>query len=380
MRRFAILIPLVMVGCGSEGGVELPASAQESAADTEPVSVATRTPEAREVEPTVRSVGTAEPVRAADLGPQVTGQIVDLPVSEGDTVEEGAIIARLDGRSMRAGAAQAASSAQGIDAQVRQLEQELTRLRPLAQRGTIPSQQVDQMELQLEGARAQLSAARSGASQARTAVSHTTVRAPFAGIVSRVTMEVGETATNMPPSIIARVVDLSAVEIAARIPERELARVSEGAAAEVRFPALDRSFSGTVSRIAPEIDTQTRTVEIVVRVDNREGVIRGGMSAEVAIRAGGVRTAMVLPADATRGMGDSRRVFVHRDGRAVERQVRVHPLGAGTVEVLEGLEANEAVISPLPARLRDGAPVTTQTAAASSEGAALEDETSVDPT
>lgn len=380
MRRFAILIPLMLVGCGSEGGVELPASARESAEEAAPVSVATRTPEAREVEPTVRAVGTAEPIRAADLGPQVTGQIVDLPVDEGDTVEEGAIVARLDGRSMRAGAAQAASSAQGIDAQVRQLEQELSRLRPLAQRGTIPSQQVDQMELQLEAARAQLSAARSGASQARTAVSHTTVRAPFAGVVSRVMMEVGETATNMPPSIIARIVDLSAVEIAARIPERELARVSEGAATEVRFPALDRAFSGTVSRIAPEIETQTRTVEIVVRVDNPEGLIRGGMSAEVAIRAGGVRTAMVLPADATRGMGDSRRVFVHRDGRAVEREVRVQPLGAGTVEVLEGLDANEAVISPLPARLRDGAPVTTQAAAATSQGAALEGETSADPT
>ena len=53
---------------------------------------------------------------------------------------------------------------------------------------------------------------------------------------------------------------------------------------------------------------------------------------------------------------------------------------ASAIQVLEGLEANEAVISPLPARLRDGAPVTTQTAAASSEGAALEDETSADPT
>ncbi|MEC7520623.1 MAG: efflux RND transporter periplasmic adaptor subunit [Myxococcota bacterium] len=379
MRRFPFFIALALVGCGAEGGVELPASAQ-AAGEAEPVQVATRAPEAREVEPSVHAVGTAEPIRAADLGPQVTGAIVDLPVSEGQLVEENAIIARLDARSIRAGAAQAASSAQGIDAQVRQLEQELTRLRPLAQRGTIPSQQVDQMELQLEGARAQLAAARSGASQARTAVSNTTVRAPFAGVISQVGMEVGETATVAPPSTIARLVDLSAVEIAARIPERELARVREGAAAEVRFPALDQSFEGAVSRIAPEIDTQSRTVEIVVRVDNPERLIRGGMSAEVTVRAGGTRTAMVLPAEATRGMGDARRVFVLRDGHAEERSIRVQPLGAGTVEIVEGLEADESVISPLPPRLRDGTPVRTQTAAASSEGAAVQGETGADPT
>jgi RND family efflux transporter MFP subunit len=168
----------------------------------------------------------------------------------------------------------------------------------------------------------------------------------------------------VPSSTILRIVDLSAVEIRARVPERELARLHEGLTATVRFPALQRSFEGTVARLAPEIDPQTRTVEVVVRVDNPERVIRGGVSAEVSIRPGGERTALVLPADATRGTGESRRVFLEEDGHARARVVRVAPLEADSVEVLEGLSADDIVVAPLPPRLRDGAPITVERAGA----------------
>jgi RND family efflux transporter MFP subunit len=358
-----VVASLALGACGGEGGVELPETPPAAAEAAAPVAVQTRPVESRQIQPRIEVVGTAQPIRAANVGPQMSARIDAIEVEEGDTVEEGQVLVRLDARTTRLGASRAASSAQGAAAQVRQLEQELARLRPLAARGTVPSQQVEQMELQLEAARAQASAARSGAAQASAAARNGLVRAPFSGVVARIPMEVGETATMVPSSTILRIVDLSAVEIRARVAERELARLREGLSATVRFPALQRAFEGTVARIAPEIDPATRTVEVVVRVDNPERVIRGGMSAEVAIRPGAARSAVVIPAEAARGMGETRRVFVASGGRAEARSVRVAPLDDGQLEVLEGLGAGDVVVSPLPGRLRDGAPITTEAAA-----------------
>ncbi|HJL15196.1 MAG TPA: efflux RND transporter periplasmic adaptor subunit [Sandaracinaceae bacterium LLY-WYZ-13_1] len=371
-RSWIVLGCLALMACGGGEGVSLPDQAEAATDEEAPLAVTTRAVETREVRPTIDAVGTAQPIRAADIGPQMSARIDAIEVSEGDEVEEGQVVVRLDARTTRLGASQAASAARGASAQVQQLEQELARLRPLASRGTIPSQQVEQMELQLEAARAQASAASSGAAQASAAARNGIVRAPFDGVVASVPMEVGETATMVPSSTILRIVDLSAVEIDARVPERELARLREGAGATVRFPALQRAFEGTVARIAPEIDPQTRTLEVVVRVANEDRVIRGGMSAEVAILPGGARTALVLPSEATRGMGESRRVFVAADGHAEERTVRVAPLEEGTVEVLEGLAAGDSVVAPLPSRLRDGATITVQDGGETAQAAAGE--------
>lgn len=364
MRRELPLawVSIVLVACGSEGGVELPEVPAVGAETAGPIVVETRPVESRQVRPRIVAVGTAQPIRAADIGPQMSARIVAIEVEEGDSVSAGDVLVRLDARADQLGASQAASSAQGAAAQVRQLEQELERLRPLAERGTIPSQQVEQMELQLEAMRAQASAAATGAARASTAARHGVVRAPFSGTVARILMEVGETATMVPSTTIVRIVDLSTVEIRARVAERELARLDAGLAASVHFPALGQAFEGTLARIAPEIDPLTRTVELIIHVQNPEGRIRGGMSAEISIQPEGGRTVVVLPPDATRGLGESRRLFLVSEGHAEARTVRVSPLDDGSLEVLEGIGAGETVIAPLGTRVRDGAPVVTSPA------------------
>ncbi|MGF1469775.1 MAG: efflux RND transporter periplasmic adaptor subunit [Sandaracinaceae bacterium] len=365
----AITAPLA--GCGAEGEAraELPAPPGEAEVEAA-LAVQVVPVETREIRPTLTAVGTAEPIRAADLGPQATGRIVALPVEEGVAAEEGQVLARLDTRMASLAASQAGSSAASALARVRELEQEVERLLPLAEDGAVPERDVDQLRLQLEAARASHTAAVQGVAMARTTLRDSTVRAPFAGVVSEVRMELGETATSQPPSVILRLVDLSVVEVTARFNESELPRLRPGTPVTVRFPALDQSFEGAVHRIASEVDRQTRSVSTVVRVDNPDGRIRGGLSAEVALRPGEPRTALVIPRAASRGFGDHRRVYVLADddgaARAEERTVTVEALGESELEVLEGLEGDERVIAPLPSRIRGGSAVRVQAA----EGAA----------
>jgi membrane fusion protein (multidrug efflux system) len=366
---------LVALACGGGGGelAELPEGEAPGAAPVEPVTVQVAAVERRRITPTVRSVGTAEPLRAANLGPQIGGRITHIYVEEGDVVDARDRLVRIDSRSISTGRDRAAANVEAAESQVQQLEQELTRLRPLAANGTVPQQQVDTMSLQLDAARAQLAAARTGVRDARNALGDATIRAPFAGIISNVMMEVGETALMQPPSIVLRLVDLSAVEISTQVPEIELATLGVGVPATVHFRSLDADFEGQITRISPEVDRRTRTVEVVVRVDNPDGRIRGGLSADVTLRPGEPRNALVVPRLAARGLGDARRVYVVEGDRAVERAVRVQALG-DDLEVLEGLSGDERVVSPLPPRLGDGSPVRVQEADAPPEEGAPSEE------
>jgi multidrug efflux pump subunit AcrA (membrane-fusion protein) len=107
------------------------------------------------------------------------------------------------------------------------------------------------------------------------------VTAPFDGVVTEKRMNVGETATLMPPSIVLVVQDLDSLELRARLPESALKTVHQGSEITARFPSVGQSRRVRVKRIAPTIDARTRTIEIVGDVDNKDHRLLSGMLAEV---------------------------------------------------------------------------------------------------
>lgn len=346
------------IGCGTEGGTELPetsGSAPGAGAQT-PTVAAVRATLAR-VDEGIRVIGSSRPVRAANLGPQMTARITEIQVEEGSSVSEGDVLVRLDARASAISARQARAMAEAATVQAEQTSAEVDRLRPLASEGTIASQQMDQLLAQQRATAASANAANAAVAQAQTMLRNSSIRAPFDGIVSSVRMEVGETATLMPPSVVLRVVDLSELEVRGRVSERHLPSLELGAPVTARFIALDRSVEGRVSFVGLEVDPQTRTVEVIARIPNEEGALRAGTSVEITIAAGEPREAVTLPQAAVGGAGDARRAFVLVDGRAMARDVTVRPIAGNRVEVVAGIDEGELVITPFTTALADGASV-----------------------
>ena len=350
-----LAVQLGLSGCEqkTEKLTQLPA-AESATKQEEALSVEVVNVRRENVARNVLATGTTEPIRDANLSPQMTGRIASIHVKEGDKVKAGAVLANLDsveaGLRVEATAANAASTT----AQYELAKAEYERLAPLAAKGTVTAQQLQRLEGQRNALKAAADAAKVSQADADRNVGNTSIRAPFAGVISKVMSEVGEIATSVPVTVIARLVDLSSVDVRVPVHERELAHIAIGDKVAARFPSMDQGAEGAVTFISPEIDPKTRSAEVVTRIPNPTGAFRAGMYTEISIAPKGSHEALVVPKSAVGGAGENRYVFVVTGDSVEQRKVRVSPVDADTVEVLEGLKQDESIVEKGIGKLSQG--------------------------
>jgi RND family efflux transporter MFP subunit len=350
------LFALSACGRGGEKLTELPA-ADTRAEAAAPVAVSTLQVSRKTVSRPVVANGTTEPIRAADLGPQLTARVDAVLVDEGDFVKAGAPLVRLDVVSASLRVEQSNAQLESLKSQYENAQSEVARLSPLVAQGSVTPQQIERLTAQRDALKASLDAARVATADAQHTVTNAIVRAPFSGIVSRVSVEVGEVATMTPAKVLVRLVDLSSLDVRVRVHERELSRIALGAKVVARFPSGKGQVEGAVQFISPEIDPRTRSAEVVARIPNPDGALRAGMFTEISATPTEAAACLVLPTEAIAGTGDSRYAFVVTDGVASKRPVKTSPIDAKTLEVLEGLSEGDVVVASGLGRLSDGAKV-----------------------
>lgn len=245
-----------------------------------------------------RGTGTLHPREEAELGPKATGIISKILVNEGDKVRKGQVLFTLDSSGAGLGVDQAKTALSSATITMQAAELDYKRTKELADRGSIPPATFDQVKARYDSARASVELAHVAVSQAQKMANDTSVRAPFAGVVTAKLKNVGEIATMTPPSVVLIVQDLSTLELRARLPERVLRNVVAGDLVEIKLNALDEKRTVKIRRINPTVDVRTRTVEIVADVDNADGRLRSGMMAEVALRDGAADAAVAAPKSA----------------------------------------------------------------------------------
>jgi membrane fusion protein (multidrug efflux system) len=348
---------LLAVACGGGEKIDLEPATQESADEPRVVSVPVATAAREVIRVPVIASGTTEPVRAANLGPQLTARVERVMVTEGQEVAEGDPLVRLDVQDVRLGAAQAQAAAAAAEVQAQLADADFQRMAPLAETGTISPQRAAQLQAQRDALAESARAASAAAAQARSAIADATLRAPFAGTVAAVRVEAGELATMVPPTILVRLVDLSEIEIRVQVHERELTRIATGDRVTVRIPSIDGSVEGQVTYIAPEVNAQTRSAEVVTRIPNADRRVRGGVFAEVSIEPSTTREGVVIPRSAVGGSGNESFTYVVREGVAHRVAVQVSPIDEARAEVIEGLSGGETVVTGRLDRVAEGARV-----------------------
>jgi RND family efflux transporter MFP subunit len=347
------LLPLA--GCKEKGEklTQLPA-AETATQQAEVVSVVVVPVKRENVTRSVLATGTSEPMRDANLSPQLTGRIASIHVKEGDKVKAGAVLAQLDSVEAGLRVEQSTASAASSRSQYELAKAEYDRLAPLAERGTVTAQQLQRLAGQRDALKSAADAAQVVEANAKHLVTNTAIRAPFSGVVSKVMSEVGEVATMMPVTVVVRLVDLSSVDVRVPVHERELSRIAIGNRVVATFPSTGQSAEGKVTFISPEIDPKTRSAEVVTRIPNPSAGFRAGMFTEISIDPTGTQESLVVPKSAVGGTGDNRYVFVVNGDQVEQRKVRVSPVDADTMEVLEGLKLDETVVLEGIGRLSDG--------------------------
>jgi len=332
LTRASILSALLLAGACSRGSARDETPAAPTPAAPTRLAEPTRTRHAGEV---VAS-GTLKAAQSAALAPSVPGTLRRVAVRRGQLVAEGAVLVELESDAARAGLAQAEAGLGAAEAQLRLAEDALRRTAEIQKNdGGLSPQQVVQVEAQRDLASAQAQGARAQKVQAEVALRHHTLRAPFAGLVTRVPDGVGMRVAPAVPLVSLESVRTLVLETS--LTQEEAAEVKAGAAVEVWVPASGaRTAAAKVSLVLPSVDAATARVPVEVAVPNADGRFLPHAFARARFPAGPPRDAWKIPAAA----------ITQREGRfaawvaAADGKARLLPVR------LLGQEGDAAVVDP----------------------------------
>lgn len=287
----------------------------------------------------IYATGVVEPRHWAKVAPSVPERIVWLCDCEGRQVRPGDELARLDDREARAAMAE-------LRAQQDYALRDLARLRVLADRNIASRQILERSES--DGARIE---AQIAAQEVR--LEAYVLRAPIAGTVLRQDGDVGEIAE--PGTALFHVGQPRPLRIRADVNEEDVPRLAAGQQALIRSDAFpDRQLDAVVESITPMGDPTGRTYRVRLALPD-DTPLMIGMTVEANMVTRLRDDALLVPAQA---LGPDAAVWLIQDGRARRTPVTTGIRGSSKVEILGGLTDGQAVITPAPVDLKDGARVT----------------------
>ncbi len=241
-------------------------------------SVRVRHQTAVEVTRNITVNGRTAPARIVELNAETDGRVVSIGVERGDRFDAGDVIVNLDERDRRARLLQA-------EATVKQRELEFEARAKLMGNSYVS-------EAQLQEAKALLEAANTELTRARLDVDYMVIRAPFDGALQDRQVEVGDFVKRGDP--IATIVDDRTLVVSASIAEYEAHFVRKGSPGTAKL-ATGQTVSGTIRYIAPVATEATRTFDVELEIDNADGLLRAGMTAELVIPAEKIYAHKVSP-------------------------------------------------------------------------------------
>ncbi len=320
------------------------------------------------------ATGHLAPWRRAEISAEASGLVLERPVEEGQRVEQGTLLLKVDDRDqqialleaeadlLKAQATYAVSTSRDdtptstdttrlvlAREALRQAEEAFNRgLLTQAERQEA-RRRFDAAEVLVGKQRGAVQAVTAGLAQAeqnlersRLALSRTRIIAPFTGRVADLEVEAGQRVAT--GQIVLTLLEDDRMKVAVDVLEADLVRMRVGATARVRVPALEgRLFAGTIYAINPSIDPKTGTGRVTVALPNPQRQLIAGLFAYVELETQRLAERLVVPADAVLVRQGRDLVFCIEDGRAQWTYVTVGERSGDEVEVVEGLSPGDTV-------------------------------------
>jgi membrane fusion protein, multidrug efflux system len=298
--------------------------------------------------------GSLTPLTEATVKAKVAGELVAVAAREGESVQQGQMLARIDPTEVRARVAAREADVQAAKAQLVWSQKNRIQQKALLDKAFISQSAFDSIQSNYDVAAAKLRAASAELVVARKSLGDAVLTAPFSGIVSLRHAQPGERVA-LDAKVIS-IVDLSRLQLEASVPPAAIGLVKVGQPMNFRVEGFgEREFAGRIERINPAATAGSRSISVYAVIDNREGLLRGGMFAQGALTLSRIDNALAVPASAVREEIGQTFVYVIDDGIVQRRNVRVGaPDAAGRVQVLEGLAAGDRIVRVNLGALREG--------------------------
>lgn len=259
--------------------------------------------ERRSITVSVQAAGTVQPDTLVEVKSKASGEILDLKVETGQQVERNALLVRIDQRTARNSVNQAEAQLQVAQARLANAETQKKRSDELFKSQSITEQELETAALAVANARAEVVNAQVAVENARIRMEDTDVRAPITGTVISKSVERGQVISS-PTSdvgggtVLLRMADLSLVQVRTLVDETDIGKVQPGLRSTVTVDAYpNQPFEGEVLKIEPQAETAQNVTmfPVLVRIENRNGLLKPGMNADVEIHVGQRDSVLAVP-------------------------------------------------------------------------------------
>jgi HlyD family secretion protein len=365
----ALTVALVSSGCSGTG-----------AAETNPtVTVQVGAAENQTIERKVSAEATLYPLEQSAIVPKISAPVKKWYVERGGKVHAGQLLAELENQDLLASQKESEGTYAQAEASYEQAVQKAEQDRTLAKetldaaqklynarqelykQGAVSARDVDdanvaliqarnvyeasQKQLDLKMAEGQLAAAKGHSAGIDASVNYSKIVSPIDGVVTDRPVYPGEMASNSGPII--TIMNLSQIVARAHIDQSEAAQLKVGDPATISVPGQPGALKGKVSLVSPALDPNSTTVEVWVQAPNPGDRLKPGSSVQAQMVAQAVPHAIVIPAEAllTGSDGTTSVIILDTDNKPHKKKVKVGIRDAGDVQVTEGLQGGERVVT-----------------------------------
>jgi len=300
--------------------------------------------------------GALKAVNSAVVKARVPGELQGLTVREGDRVQAGQVLARVDPTEYQARLKQAQEQADAAKAQIEIAQRQFDNNNALVNQGFISKTALDTSSSTLLGAQATYKAALAAMDVAKKSLDDTVLRSPISGLVSQRLAQPGERVAI--DARIVEVLDLSSIELEATLSANESVSVKVGQRASLQIEGASQAVNARVVRISPSTQAGSRSVLAYLRIDNPAG-LRQGLFAQGTLGTGR-SSGLAVPLTTVRTDKPSPYVQIVENDQVVHRPVELGAQGEADGEpmvMVKGLAENTNVISGMVGPLRAGTAV-----------------------
>lgn len=299
--------------------------------------------ETADLEEIIHSIGSIEAFQNVTIQPETNGVIESIHFKEGAKVEKGELLFTIEDAKIRAQLRARQAALEEAEANMENAGLVYQRRQRLYEQNAGTEEARDEARTRYQALTAQVKRLEAEIENIRETLEDTRIRAPFDGIVNEHRVDAGQVVDNK--TVLTSIVKIDRLKITFTVPERYMQRVRTGQEIRVSIQAVpEKTFSGTVYFVDPQIAPATRSLKIKARMDNPDNLLRPGGFASVELISGIRKNVPVIPEEALIPTRSGYMVFTIENSRAKEREVKIGIRKPGIVEITKGLKKGETIV------------------------------------
>jgi membrane fusion protein, multidrug efflux system len=377
-RSLSIAVFVIAVAAGYFSLEHALRAKPQPAAQTErPIPVSLGIAERTNFPVLLRGLGTATPFNTVTVRSRVDGEIVKIAFREGETVQQGDLLAQIDSRPYQAALDQAVAKKVQDQATLDNAKLDLQRYSTLAKQEFASRQQLDTQQAAVAQGTALVQADEAAIENAQTQLGYTSIKSPLTGRVGFRLVDQGNIVTAASQNGIATIAQVRPISVVFTLPESQIDRINKAMARGVvpvsayTADGARKLADGTLAVVNNEVDTTTGLIQLKATFANTDDALWPGQSLSVRVLVDTLADVVVLPQGAIQhGQQGLWTYVVNAERRAEARPIELGEADSSSAVVVKGLSAGDEVVTAGQYRLQNGVLVSAASASAGTAGAA----------